>query len=299
MMLLFFRNVLVVSAALVLCGCASSSDVHFAAIGDTPYFESDTELENVSFALNKMADRDIYFVVHVGDIIRGRTKCTESLYKKRGDVFSKSTIPFIITIGDNEFNDCKHPLKARERFRKVILGNLALKQEVTGLSENSESVFITRQDNMIENASWRIGGITFVLLVLPDMPGTYPLSQSDADYIIESNIKFLTDNFAQAKKENNNAFVLIMHSNPATCAVESCYKFLNIIKDEVRKFAKPVLLINGSNHDKEHIASNYFDISNLSHLRPGNEPEVVWPEVWFSNEINKFQIKWHYEVDEL
>ena len=275
-----------------LTGC-SSTHVRFAAIGDTPYYESDTELLAVTEALEKMAMAELPFVVHVGDIMRGRTNCERELYEMRASVFSKSPIPFLITIGDNEFNDCKNSVKSQALFREVILNNPPVHQFVTGKDEKFDGLYITRQREMIENAAWSYNGVDFIMLVLPDLPGNYPLDDESINKILNANTVFLASYFKKAIQNKSEAVVLIMHSSPVTCGLKACFDFVGIIEKEVRKFKKPVLLINGSNHDREFIDSGYLDLANLSHLRPGNEPETIWPEVIFLNESNKFIIKWH------
>jgi len=275
-----------------LTGC-SNTHVRFAAIGDTPYYESDTELLAVTEALEEMAKAELPFVVHVGDIMRGRTNCERELYEMRAGVFSKSPIPFLITIGDNEFNDCKDAVKSQALFREVILNNPPTNQFVTGTDENFDGLTITRQREMIENAAWSYNGVDFIMLVLPDLPGNYPLDAESINEILNANTVFLVNYFKKAVQNKSEAVVLIMHSSPVTCGLQACFDFIGLIENEVRKFKKPVLLINGSNHDREFIASGYLDLENLSHLRPGNEPEIIWPEVVFSNETKKFIIKWH------
>ena len=275
-----------------LTGC-SNTHVRFAAIGDTPYYESDTELLAVTEALEEMAKAELPFVVHVGDIMRGRTNCERDLYEMRAGVFSKSPIPFLITIGDNEFNDCKNAVKSQALFREVILNNPPVHQFITGTDENFDGLTITRQREMIENAAWSYNGVDFMMLVLPDLPGNYPLDDESINEILNANTVFLVNYFKKAIQNKSEAVVLIMHSSPVTCGLEACFDFIGLIENEVIKFKKPVLLINGSNHDREFIASGYLDLENLSHLRPGNEPEIIWPEVIFSNETKKFMIKWH------
>lgn len=293
----YCRKLLLLATLINLYACASSNDVHFAAIGDTPYYESDTELENVSIALNQMADKGLPFVVHVGDIIRSGTACSEALFQLRANIFSNSPIPFIITIGDNEFNDCKNPLLARENFREVILGNPDINQLVYGRDDSVPPLALTRQKELIENAYWKINDVTFVMLVFPDMPGTYWLSNTDREAIISANIAFMKKHFRNARRNNDKAIVLIMHANPVSCGLDVCARFLEAIKKEVVHFSKPVLWLNGSIHEPEYIERGYFDIPNLSHLRPGNEPEVLWPEVIFSAEHSAFSVKWHQQAD--
>ena len=291
--LLVFRHVIILSFILFFYGCSTYKEVRFAAMGDTPYYESDTELENVSIALNQMADKSMPFVVHVGDIIRSGTACSEALFQLRANIFSNSPIPFIVTIGDNEYNDCQHPVQARTNFINVILGNPHHIQWVSGKNDDFEPIKLTRQKAMIENAFWHVNGATFILFVFPDLPGNFPLSQTEMDSILKSNTEFLKETMQKAVNKKQNAVVLIMHANPVNCLLPACSKFANTIKNEVARFSKPVLLLNGSNHKSEFVKSGYLDIPNLSHLRPGNEPEVKWPEVIFSTKDNTFTVKWH------
>lgn len=277
---------------LYLAGC-SSTQVRFAVMGDTPYYESDSELLQVTEALDEMAMAELPFVVHIGDIMRGRTKCERKLYEMRAGVFSKSPIPFLITIGDNEFNDCKYPVKSQALFREVILNNPPIHQRITGADENFEGLMVIRQQEMIENVAWSYDGVDFIMLVFPDLPGRYPLDEVSINTILNANKNFLVKYFKKAIKNKKDAVVLLMHSNPVTCNLSSCFDFVGILESEIKKFGKPVLLINGSNHSREFVSSDYLELPNLSHLRPGSEPEVMWPEVIFSNVTNIFTVKWH------
>lgn len=276
-------------------GC-SNTQVRFAAIGDTPYYGSDSELLVVTNALSDIYNEGIPFVVHVGDIIRGGTSCSEKLFKQRAEVFSKSPIPFLITIGDNEFNDCKDPINARSRFRSLILKNPPVKQIISGANEHSDSIHVTRQREMIENVAWRYDDVNFIMLVLPDLPGVYRLKTSMLNEMLNLNVKFLVNNFKKAKEINSHAIVVIMHSNPKTCRLNVCAKFLKKLKEEIVLFEKPVLLINGSNHEREFEGPGYMEIPNLWHLRPGSEPEESWPEIIFSKESKLFSVKLHSTI---
>jgi len=278
---------------MLFCVACSGTPLRFAAIGDTPYYASDSELQAVEEVLHNIYNEDIPFVVHVGDIIRGGTTCSEKLFSFRADVFSKSPIPFLITIGDNEFNDCKNPLAARDRFRKIILKDPPLHQTVTGIASNLDILEVTRQSGMIENATWHYNNVKFIMLTLPDLPGVYRLEPSVLNDMLDLNIKFLIENFTQAKKNHRSAVVLIMHSNPITCRLKVCSHFTEIIKEQVNLFSKPVLFLNGSNHEQVFEGPRYMGLSNLWHLRPGSEPEVSWPEIIFSTHKNLFSVKWH------
>lgn len=269
----------------------TADPVRFAAIGDTPYFKSG--IENVSKTLTLMGAQGIPFVIHIGDIFGGGIDCPRERYEARAKIFSKTPMPFMITIGDNEFNDCPSPKQARALFREVILGNPPLHQSVSGTDSSFTPLHVTRQADMIENVTWSHKNIEFIMLVLPGLPGTYALSRDEINGMLDTNIDFLVEGFKNAKRENRDAIVLVMHSDPAECNAYRCSDFNKKIIQEVRDFGKPVLLINGSNHDRVFLENGYQGVSMWSHLRPGWEPTSWWPEVLFSNENQKFLVKWH------
>ena len=285
-----FRLFILYLTTLGVSSCASP--VIFTAIGDTPYHESDSELELLSETLNAIAQKDIPFVVHVGDIFRGWTPCSPDLYEFRGRVFQRSPIPFLVTIGDNEFNDCFDPEEAQGHFRKIILGSPPLKQSVMGFNSDSKPVHVTRQAEMIENATWSFNNIDFIMFVLPDLPGNYPLSTEKISTILDANTNFINRGFKNAKHNKRDAVVLVTHSEPALCRVQGCEQFNSIIEKEVKQFENPVLLINGSNHKRTFVDGGYQGISTWWHLRPGNTPEAHWPEISFSHKTKRFSVKW-------
>ena len=191
-----------------ITSCANLSQVRFTAIGDTPYFESDSELELLSETLASISKKNIPFIIHVGDIFRGWSPCSPDLYEYRAGVFKKSPVPLLVTIGDNEFNDCFEPEKAQGYFRKIILGNPPVKQTLKGYNDEIEPVHITRQAEMIENATWSFNNIDFILFVLPDLPGNYPLSTEQISTILDANTTFIRNGFKNAKHNQRDAVVL-------------------------------------------------------------------------------------------
>ena len=292
-----FKKLHIIYFCIILQGCANFNTVRFSVIGDTPYYESDSELAVLSESLIKMAQEDIPFVIHVGDIIRSNTSCSKELFQMRANVFLNSPIPFLITIGDNEFNDCSKPEEALSNFRKIILGDPPLIQEVQGKDNSFFSIKVTRQKNIIENAKWTENNVDFIMLTLPDFPGKTKLTEELSNLIFSSNLEYLTTGFQSAKDNNRDAIVLVMHSDPRACNVKGCFNFNDTIIKKVRSFKNPVLLINGSDHSL--IFENEFQgLKNWWHLRPGSEPELIWPEVKFSHKKNKFTVKWHKTPDE-
>jgi len=276
---------------LIISSYASAEPVRFAAVGDTPYFKS--ELENLSKTFSLMGSQGIPFVIHIGDIFSGGIDCPSERYEARAKVFSNTPMPFLITIGDNEFNDCPDPIKARTLFRKIILGNPSTHQIVKGADPSFNSIRTSRQIEMIENVAWSYKSVDFIMLVLPALPGVYPLKPTKINKILEANISFLTKGFNKAKTNNQDAIVIMMHSDPAECNAYGCADFNKKLIQEVRDFEKPVLLINGSDHDREFIESGYQGEPKWSRLRPGSEPTAWWPEVLYSPLDKEFSVKWN------
>ena len=272
--------------------CSSTNPVRFTAIGDTPYHESDSELALLSETLESIANKDIPFIVHIGDIFRGWTPCSPDLYELRAGVFHQSPVPFLVTIGDNEFNDCFDPDEAQALFRKIILGNPPIRHTVTGVDSDIQPVHVIRQAEMIENAAWSYQNIDFIMFVLPDMPGNYPLNAEQISKILEANTTFISKRFTHAKLNKREAIVMITHSEPALCVAQGCARFNAVLEKEVKRFAKPVLLINGSNHKRTFMNGGYQGIPHWWHLRPGSTPEEHWPEISFSLKTKHFSVKW-------
>jgi len=291
-MLYLYKTLIVMFTMIGIVGCTSTNPVRFAAIGDIPYHESESELALLSETLESISNNNIPFIIHVGDIFRGWTLCSSDLYEYRAIVFKKSPVPFLVTIGDNEFNDCFDPKEAQGFFRKIILGNPPIKQTLKGYDVDKEPVHITRQAEMIENATWSFNNIDFIMFVLPDLPGNYPLSTEQISTILDANTNFIRKGFKYAKLNKRDAVVLVTHSEPALCRIQGCIEFNSVIEKEIRNFSKPVLLINGSNHKRTYVDGGYKQISKWWHLRPGNSPEELWPEISFSPQTNRFSVKW-------
>jgi len=269
----------------------TAEPIRFAAIGDTPYYKN--ELGNLSKIFTLMGEKRIPFIVHIGDIFSGGIDCPPERYEARARIFANTPMPFFITIGDNEFNDCPNPIHARTLFRKIILGNPSTHQIVKGIDPSFSPIRTSRQIEMIENVAWSYKSVDFIMLVLPALPGSYPLRPEKINKILEYNSAFLTKSFNKAKENKQDAIVVLMHSDPAVCTAYGCTDFNKTLLKEVRDFGKPVLLINGSDHDREFIENGYQGEPTWSRLRPGSEPTEWWPEVLYSPFQKKFSVKWH------
>ena len=263
----------------------------FAAFGDTPYTTG--EFSKITKVFNEVSNSQMPFIVHVGDIFSSGTRCTKALYSSRNTLFSTSKIPFVIAIGDNEYNDCPKPEQALKLYREIILANPGKSQIIQGTDKAVKSLTLERQNPQVENASWDYQNIKFTTLFFPNFPGDYPLPLSRIEEILDANKVFLKKVFSEATTQNHSAVVLIMQSDPtSSCSLKACLKFNDELKKLVKQFGKPVLSINGDNHTKSFKNSKYQNVKHWAHLRP-NGFANGWAEIVFTLDSNSFSVKWH------
>ncbi len=278
-----------VSKDLTVTVTVSNKVTRFAAFGDTPY--SNSEFSKVTNIFSQVATNQMPFIVHVGDIFAGGTNCNQTLYTSRKQLFNQSSIPFLVAIGDNEYNDCPNADRALSLFRGIILGSPST-TEVTRGADPSKAVTVVRQAQLLENAAWEYDNIEFVILTLPNLPGNYPLPKATIEHILSSNISFLKQRFTQATRQNRSAVVLVMQSDPTSCPISVCGSFNSELVSLVRAYGKPVISINGDNHGKSFQSGGYQNINHWAHLRPGGHASG-WAEVGFSSSGGRFFVNWH------
>ena len=106
----------------------SRTSFSFGLIGDLPYTEK--EEKQFPFLIQEMNQHPLAFVVHVGDIKGGRSRCDDSVYAQRTHAFQASNHPFILIPGDNDWTDCHRfsnggfdPQERLVFLRKVFFSN--------------------------------------------------------------------------------------------------------------------------------------------------------------------------------
>lgn len=280
-------------AATALAGHAASQTVPFAVIGDMPY--TDTEyalLEHPDGAIAKAIQAlDLPVLIHLGDFKQGRLSCSDELLQDRyRQIAFLHPHKTVYTPGDNEWTDCDRlTLSGRydELERLEFIRRLFFHQDRHRLTQAIPG--LTRQDNFIENATWRIGPIVFATLHIPGtnngrreiLSGNITDALNEADRRDRFNNQWLHQAFAAA--QSAQAIVLAFHADifefdhekPA-CAESNrteCdgYKIIrDAIKSAAAQSGKPVLLIHG---DTQAYCLNqpYYEIPNLWRLNaPGD-----------------------------
>ncbi len=252
---------LLYTSTLVIAFCffstASAQSFSFAAIGDVPYGPL-SELTAVADTLNK---NKLAFTIHVGDIKSGSSVCSDEIYLAVREQFERFKQPLIYTPGDNEWTDCHRtsngsydPLERLEKIRGIFFAtkNSLGKKPLALQVQSDEARFML----FMENRRWHQSKFSFATLHIvgsnnnlqPDLPSSIEFNLRN-----EANIAWMRETFAQAQSRGDLGVVFAMQADTFyTDGKESdstgFKSWLAAFQEEVQRWNKPVLLIQGDTH---------------------------------------------------
>ena len=234
---------------------AGAETWRFAMIGDTPY--SDSERRELPRMLDAIAESHVDFVVHVGDIKNGQSRCDDAVFKDRQQLFDGNPAPFIFVPGDNEWSDCGRvsngaydPLERLAALRRLFweqpdsLGRkrIALERQPGAYSEHSR---------------FRRGPVLFVTLNLPGDDNNYGRRSEPRQEFLERNpvvLAWLQESFALARRDKLAGIVLLFQANPGFAHFSEGLPhrgfrdFLEALRQETLDFSGQVVAVHGDTH---------------------------------------------------
>lgn len=234
----------------------------FLAVGDMPYDEDEEEIIRNKI-IPTIADTNLPFVIHVGDLKKGSKKCTDKRLRRNGQLV-KDLMPgkVFYTPGDNDWTDCDRD-DMSELERLDFLRDLMFSKEM----ELPVHWDHARQAGYPENARWRLQGVQFATLhVVGSNNGRDEIDVDPVDLVLDrvdardqANLTWMRTAFASAQQSEVKALVLAMQADTINntdyrrpCTSENrdeCNAYANLLT-EMRQLAKefdhPVLLIHGS-----------------------------------------------------
>ena len=227
----------------------------FAAIGDVPYGPTE-ELASLVSRINRLP---VAFTIHVGDIKSGGSLCSDDTYLTVRELFNRFDQPLVYTPGDNEWTDCHRkscgaydPLERLEKIRSLFFANEdSLGKHRMRLDSQASN---TRFSRYVENRRWSHSKITFATLHLVGSNNNLQpelLSSSEFAARDDANIAWLRSTFAQARERRDVAVVLAMQADTFMAEAGPASGFthwLAALRDEVTRWNRPVLLIQGDTH---------------------------------------------------
>jgi hypothetical protein len=249
------RLIVALACALLLARVAWAEPFSFAAIGDVPY-GSTQELAEMAVKVNR---QPVAFTIHVGDIKSGGSRCSDEAFLAVRSLFDRFDKPLIYTPGDNEWTDCHRrscgsydPLERLDQLRRLFFStNESLGRQQIALQTQASDA---RHARYVENRRWHRGKLTFATLHLvgsnnnwqPELPSVSEFAARE-----EANLAWLRETFRQARTRGDVAVVLAMQADTffGKPGPDSGFtRWLAALTDEVARWRKPVLLIQGDTH---------------------------------------------------
>ncbi|HEX2272261.1 MAG TPA: hypothetical protein VHG90_00115 [Acidimicrobiales bacterium] len=274
---------------------APAPPVTFGLWGDTPYTaEAEAKVRTMIAEMNAA---DLAFSVFDGDL-KGAGPCTDRVYAEALARFNSLAAPLVYVPGDNEWTDClgTDPLERLARVRRVLCaGDRSLGQRTMPLERQSA--------DYPEHTRWRAGGVVFVGLHVVGSnngkvtdPGDVrtPAQRAAANAEHEARDAaaraWMHDSFELALRERAAGVMLVIQANPgfevmspadrAGQRLDGFDAFLDALRAETRRFAKPVALVHGDTHryrlDRPLLERSGAPIPNLVRLETWGHPFVSW-----------------------
>ncbi|MCB1123277.1 MAG: hypothetical protein KJT03_17105, partial [Verrucomicrobiae bacterium] len=241
------------SCLLILTGCDQQKDTSdgtltFAVMGDVPYgltpeeMKAEDEILKVQIQeLNQ--NKDLAFVMHVGDIKKGAPPCNTAVFEKVDNILRASTHPLFIIPGDNEWNDCTDPAEAWKLWE----------QHFMRFDEHwPNQLGVERQPEREENFAFTQEGILFAGL---NMVGGRVHDWQEWETRIGQDRRWLETQF-KAHASDTRAAVIFVHANPGKL-VEGKFEYnIHAFRPLIEyldtgtqtDYPKPILFIHGDGH---------------------------------------------------
>jgi hypothetical protein len=234
----------------------------FVVMGDMPYRPEDYEkVDRLIDAINGVKPA---FTLHIGDIISGRTQCSDENLERSARQLARIDGAVVYTPGDNEWTDCHRLLGGRfdplERLAKIrglmfpepgrTLGARPMKVEAQPLVMPQFAAYP-------ENARFEKNGVHFVTVHVVGSNNNYdpdrPAAVDEFTARNRANIAWLESAFTRAVDANARGLVIAWQANvhPARPNARSDAGFrdmIHAVEQGATAFRRPVLVVYGDYH---------------------------------------------------
>lgn len=283
-----FALKIVLTATLAGWGSLAAGETwRFAVIGDTPY--SDSQRRELPRMLDAIAEHHVDFIVHIGDIKNGQSRCDDAVFIDRQKLFDATPQPFIFVPGDNEWTDCRRvsngaydPLERLDYLRTLFW--------LQPKSLGRKTIALERQPGAYrEHSRFRLGPVLFVTLNLPGDDNNYGRRDEPRPEFTERNpavLAWLTDSFALARREHLAGIVLMFQANPGFrnfsegLPHRGFREFLETLRRETLRFPGQVVAVHGDSHisriDQPLRDGNGKRIGNFTRVETHGYPQMGW-----------------------
>ena len=275
---------------------AEAETWHFALIGDTPY--SDYERHELPRMLSAIADENVDFIIHAGDIKHSQDTCSDALFEDRREIFEASALPLVYVPGDNEWTDCAR-VSAGHYDPQERLARLRERFHSGDVSLGRTRIPLIRQAGEYrEHQRWQHGPVLFVTLNVPGpnnnwlktgQPGREALARTPRV------LEWLHEGFAQARATGMKGIVITLQANPgfrhyrAGLGHSGYRELLDQLRSETLAFDGQVLLVHGDTHWQRidqplHDPETGKRITRFTRAETFGYPQLGWVKVIIDDE---------------
>jgi hypothetical protein len=229
----------------------------FFAMGDAPYHRG-AQLQMAEL-LDRATREGAQFLIHVGDIKSGSSRCGDDAYLAVQRMFARQSLPVVYTPGDNEWTDCRRtkaggydPEERLAHLRRVFFDD----GRTLRLDQLAARYAFEQPETAYPELYWFIAeGTLFVALhavgsydnYRPTIAGAVDEHRARQ----QANRRLLDRALQQAAAHPVKAAVILLHANPGFERDEPHPGFRPLIaalKAFALQLARPVLLIHGDTH---------------------------------------------------
>lgn len=275
------------SACLCVTALAWGETWQFALIGDVPY--STRERRELPLMLDAIADSNVAFIAHIGDIKHGQARCDDEVFIDRQQLFNASRVPFVFVPGDNEWTDCIRvsnggydPLERLAALRTLFW------QRPDSLGRRT--IPLERQAGAyLEHSRFRLGPVLFVTLNLPGPNNNFGgRNQASAEFSARNPVvlQWIKESFAIARQERLAGIVLLFQADPGfksfsqSLAHRGFREFFDTLRRETLDFKGQVVAVHGDTHfsriDQPLRDGNGKPVANLTRIETFGYPLMGW-----------------------
>jgi len=246
------------AAAALSSTAAAGVPFSFGVIGDTPYWE--LEVPGVRRMLDDMAAEGVAFVVHVGDVKSGTSRCSDELLQDRRVLLDASLVPLVFVPGDNDWTDCHResagaypPRERLERLRVLFFDSDESlgRRRLRVMRQSADPRFRVYR----ENVRWTMENVVFVTLNVPGSNNNLGRNAAmDAEHVerMAANFAWLDDTFKLVREPTALALVIFAHGDPhfgtSSRRTDGYIGYRNALREHAAALSKPVLLVHGDGH---------------------------------------------------
>lgn len=288
---------------LLLTGCRTDEPLQFALIGDGPYSPIGEEVA-ARMIDDINARENIDWVVHLGDTKGGSQSCSDELLQSRFELFERFSMPFLLTLGDNDWFDCvREAAGSYDDYERLAFVRDLFYPDPT-VSTGGRTMTVRSQalestyTEYVENRMWEQGGAVFatVHLIAITRP---PTDSTTAQRRLDAAGDWVRTAFKTARESGTAGVFLATQvdlwpvSAPREFYGEACRlcgqpapgltPFYEVLAEEAAVYDGQVVVAVGDTHvfrvDKPLRGPDGAVLQNVTRVEGFGEPNLHWVRV--------------------